>query len=127
MDTNRRLASLSRDVQRRAKARAIRALTRFTDETCTMEDASKKHGVSRVTGFRMIKDLELWESKASHAAQAHEVNSYLPDYDPLKWVLCSGAMIKAYMDGEISSGILNDEHDRESLDVGIEPIDDLLA
>jgi hypothetical protein len=89
-----------------------------------MSRAAKAWKVSRATAYRILKELDVWEDKATDAQQAAEINAAYPKYDSMKWMLCSGKMLTAYARGEIDADLLG-KADRAN-DIGVQDESDPL-
>jgi hypothetical protein len=100
--------------ERRVKARKIRMMTRGGDyEGWTMDQIADRHAISRQYAYQLVKELEDWEGTGKFEEQAREINEHhWKEYIPAKWMLCSGWMIQAYVNGQISRALLNgpDDH-----------------
>lgn len=93
------------DLKRRAKARCIRALTEM-EPAKTVEQAAEQHHVSRITAYRLVKELEAWETTATPQDEAREIlaQTKLKEYDPLVWLFTSGKLTMAYANGHDGIG-----------------------
>ncbi len=103
--------------ERRDKARCIRGMIR-TEKT--MAQAHTAHKVSRAHAYRMLEELEAWETAATFEQEAAEVNQIFPKYDSAKWLMVSGRMLTAYAKGEIDASLLGQRERPE--DIGIDPL-----
>jgi hypothetical protein len=93
------------EIQRRAKARCIRALTQM-EPAHTVDQAAEKHHVSRTTAYRIIEELEAWERTAIPQMEAAEILAQTRQtaYHPNLWLLTSGKLTLAYMQGQDGIG-----------------------
>jgi hypothetical protein len=105
------------DIQRRAKARCIRALVQM-EPADTVDQAAKKHHMSRATAYRVIEELEAWECTATPQDEAREIlaQTKLTEYHPNLWLLVSGKLALAYMQGHDGIGpeLFGDSPDLQS-------------
>lgn len=92
-------------LKRRAKARCIRALCQM-EPADTVDQAAEKHHVSRATAYRIIEELEAWEQTATPQDEAREImaQTQQTQYDPLLWLLTSGKLTMAYIQGHDGIG-----------------------
>lgn len=92
-------------IKRRAKARCIRALCQM-EPADTVERAAEKHNVSRATAYNIVKELELWEQTATPQDEAREIMAQTrqTEYDPYLWLLTSGKLTMAYIQGHDGIG-----------------------
>ena len=94
------------EVQRRAKARCIRALIQMESPQTSMTEACDKHKISRTTGYRILEELIAWEQTATPQTEAAEIMAQTRQttYHPNLWLLVSGKTLMAYMQGQDGFG-----------------------
>ena len=92
--------------KRRAKARCIRALIQIEQPKTSMIQACEKHRLSRNTGYRILEELIEWERTATPQMEAAEImaQTRATSYDPHLWLLASGKLTYAYLQGEDGIG-----------------------
>ena len=110
------------DLKRRTAARVIRYFDR--EGKYTMAQIADKVGVSRVTAFRLVKELEQWESEHTFEEEIAEVITR----GKQPGMFLSDRLIMAYVNGEIPSPFKDEPELREraSLEVTLEGQEDPL-
>jgi hypothetical protein len=97
-------------VKRRAQARKIRAMLGL--EEYTIAQIMERKSLSRATIYRIMQELEAWENSHTFEDEAAEINAMYPEYNSIKWCLCSGRLTLAYARGELPNGnaLMNGTH-----------------
>jgi hypothetical protein len=89
---------------RRKLARVMRAKLR-QEPAPSMTDVAAASGVSRTYAYKLVEELETWESKVTFKEEAADLAAVR--YEPLMWMFMSGPMIMANIQGEIGNDIFN--------------------
>lgn len=108
------------DVQRRAKARCVRAMVEM-DPPKSIEQASANHNISRASAYRFMQELAAWESTATFQDEATEILAQTKHttYDPHMLLLASPKFVMAFAQGHdgVDAGLFGGMPDpRDSLD-----------
>jgi hypothetical protein len=94
--------------ERRRKARNIRALSRIDNsaDRKTIDEIIVIHKISKTNAYRILAELEEWETNSTFAQEAADIALSYPKYSTKKWLLVSGKMLLAYIQGEISASVM---------------------
>ncbi len=97
------------EAERRYKARKIRGLINTGDKPKTMIEAADIQKVSRPTAYRILAELDAWESTKTLEQEVTDIDAQLrtmphgkswAQCDKSKWYLASGRLLLAYAQGE---------------------------
>ena len=100
--------------ERRYMARKLRGLISVGDKPKTMAEACDIRKISRPTGYRILEELELWESKHTHDQEIADISTQLGTIKPgltwatcdkSKWFLTSGKLTLAYAQGDFNPDV----------------------
>jgi hypothetical protein len=86
--------NLSKEVRRRFRSRAIRAVVR-QNEHVSLDKITPLFDISRATYYNLMAELEAWEEKQSGDTEAREIST-LGMYRGSVWKLVSGRLLLAY-------------------------------
>jgi hypothetical protein len=100
--------------QRRYVARKLRGLLNIGDKPKTMAEACEIRKISRTQAYRILEELELWESKHTHDQEIADISTQLGTIKPgltwatcdtSKWFLTSGKLTLAYAQGDFDPNL----------------------